>query len=222
MKTTTHWSIVLACVAFAETAAAQEVTRLPDSSKQAVGVDLGLEGAWIARASYTHRLNLGFDPDGRIFGRFTLPVVMPDLGDFGVDGGVRASPFAWRDFRVSLIAGPVLRHATNELFTATGIGAEATVLIGIESAHWGLSGECGYEQILATYLSHSDRYRSTIYADAKDGWYATSGSTARGGLRGGFRVGRVEVALRAGLNATGQLHALNPPFYFTLGGAYAF
>lgn len=222
MKTTTHVSIVLASLAVAETATAQEVTRLPESTKQSVGIDVGLEDAWIARASYTHRLNLGFDPDGRIFGRFTLPVVAPDLGDFGVDGGLRASPLAWRDFRLSLFAGPVLRHATNEVFTATGIGVSVTVLIGIESAHWGLSGEGGYEQLVATYLSHSDRYRSTLYADAKDGWYAISGSTARAGLRGGARIGSVELALRAGLNATGQLHALNPPFYATLGGSYAF
>jgi hypothetical protein len=222
MKTTTHCSIVFALLALAETAAAQEVTRLPDSSRQSVGIDLGLEGAWIARASYTHRVNLGFDPDARVFGRFTLPVVTPDLGDFGIDGGLRAAPLAWRDFRLSLIVGPVVRHASNEVFTATGIGVGATVLLGYEGAHWGLSGEGGYEQTFATYLSHSDRYRATLYANAKDGWYAITGSVARAGLRGGARFGAVEIALRAGLNATGQLHALNPPFYFTLGGAYAF
>ncbi len=222
MTTTKRWSIALAAFALTRPAAAQEVTRLPDSTKQSIGLDAGLENAWTTRASYTHRLNLGFVPDGRIFGRFTLPVVTPDLGDFGVDGGMRGTPLSWRDFRLSLSVGPVLRHASNEVFTATGIGAGATMLLGYEGAHWGLSGEGGYEQIFATYLSHSDRYRNTLYANAKDGWYAISGSTATVGLRGGVRFGAVELALRAGLKATGQLHALNPPFYFTLGGAYAF
>jgi len=222
MTTTTHWSTVFAFVALAGTATAQEVTRMPEPTRQAIGIDVGLEDAWITRASYTHRLNLGFVPDARVFGRFTLPVVAPDLGDFGIDGGMRATPLAWRDFRLALLVGPIVRHASNELFTATGIGVGATVLLGYEGPHWGLSGEGGYEQTFATYLSHSDRYRNTVYAGAKDGWYAVTGSIARAGLRGGARFGPVEIALRAGLNATGQLHALNPPFYVTLGGAFAF
>jgi hypothetical protein len=65
-------------------------------------------------------------------------------------------------------------------------------------------------------------YRTTFYADAKDGWYAMPGSTARVGLRGGVRFGATEIFARGGLEATGQLHAITPPFYATLGSAYAF
>jgi len=215
-------SIVLTTLALAAPAAAQEVTRMPDWARQSVGVEAGLENAWIARATYSHRVDLGFVPEARLFARFTLPVVTPDVGDFSIDVGVQATALTWRDFRVAVLVGPVLRNSVNELFSATAVGMGATVLLGYEGPRWGLSAEAGYEQILATHLRHSDRYRDTYYADAKDGWYAITGSTAHAGLRGGARLGSVEIAARAGLDATGQLHSLTPPYYFTLGSAYAF
>lgn len=205
------------------TASAQEVTRMPDGTRHSIGVDTGLESAFIARATYAHRVgDLGFLKDARLYGRLTLPFVAPDLGDWGVDGGMRATPLALGDLRLSLLVGPVVRRSDNELFSATAVGVGATMLVGYEGPRWGLSVEAGYQQMLATHLSHSDVVRETSYAGAKDGWYALSGSTANAGLRGGARFGSVEVFARAGANATGQLHAVMPPFYFTLGGAYVF
>jgi len=213
---------ILSALAFATPARAQEVTRMPDAAKQSVGLETGLENAFIARATYAHRVDLGFTPDARLFGRFTLPFVNPDLGDWGVDFGVRASASVWGDLRFSLGVAPLLRRSVNEVFSATAAGIGATALLGYESASWGLSAELGYEQVLATHLSHSARYRDTTYADAKDGWYSITGSTARAGLRGGVRFGSVEIGARAGIETTGRFHALTPPFYFTLGSAYSF
>jgi hypothetical protein len=115
-----------------------------------------------------------------------------------------------------------LRRSSNEAFSATGLGIGATVIVGYEGPRWGLSLEGGYQQFLTTHISHSDVYRETFYADAKDGWYGLSGSAARAGLRGGIRIGAVEIAARAGVNTTGQLQAVTPPFYFTLGTSYVF
>lgn len=225
MTTTLRCSIALTILAILSlsttTANAQEVTRMPDTSRHSVGLDTGLENAFIARATYAHRLELG-SLDGRLFARATLPFVTPDLGDWAVDGGLRVTPLSWRDLRPTLLAGPVLRRSQNELFSGTGMGLSATILAGYESPVWGLSAEGGYEQMLATHLSHSDRYRETFYADAKDGWYAVTGSIARAGLRGGARFGALEIAARAGMNTTGQFQPVTPPFYFTLGTSYAF
>jgi hypothetical protein len=68
----------------------------------------------------------------------------------------------------------------------------------------------------------SDLYKDTFYADAKDGWYALSGSVARVGIRGGARVGAFEIFARAGFDSTGQLHSLTPPYYGTIGTSCAF
>lgn len=207
---------------FALSARAQEVTRMPEDKQQSVGLETGLEAAFIARAAYGHRVNLGFVPDARIVVRFTLPIVAPDFGDWGIDGGLQATVLSSHDFRLALLAGPLVRNTVTNLFSATAFGLGATALVGYEGSRWGLSAEASYEQMLATHLRHSDVYRETYYADAKNGWYALSGSHARAGLRGGARFGRVEIAARAGLEATGHFQSTMPPFYFTLGGGYAF
>lgn len=203
-------------------ASAQEATRLPETTRNSVGLDMGLENAMIARATYARRFGDATRLDPRLYARATLPFASPDLGDWSVDGGLRITPLEWRDLRLSVLGGPMLRRTTNDAFSATGFGVGATVLAGYESARWGLSLEGGYDQLLGTYLSHTDAYRGTFYADAKDGWYALSGSRARAGLRGGVRLGSVEIAARAGVNTTGSLAPMNPPFYFTLGTSYAF
>jgi hypothetical protein len=214
---------VLAALALLATPAnAQEATRLPETTHDSVGLDTGLENAFIARATYVHRFTADSPLDPRLYARATLPVVAPDLGDWGFDAGLRITPLAWRDLRLAVLGGPVLMRTSTDAYSATGFGLGATLLAGYESARWGLSLESGYEQLLSTYISHTDAYRETFYADAKDGWYALSGGRARAGLRGGARIGAVEIAARAGLNTTGRLAAMTPPFYFTLGTAYAF
>ena len=213
---------LLSILSLASAAAAQEVTRLPDDARQAVGIDGGLEAAFITRAMYSYRAGVGFDPEARLFARFTLPVVAPDLGDWAIDGGAQATLLRRHDLRVAVLGGPVMRKTDNQLFSALALGVWAGVLAGYEGPRWGLSAEAGYEQLLASHLSHSDLYKSTFYADAKDGWYAFSGGVAKVGLRGGARLGRFEIFARAGLDSTGELHALTPPFYGTLGTSYAF
>ena len=82
--------------------------------------------------------------------------------------------------------------------------------------------EVGYEKIVATHLTHSSLYRNVGYSGAKDGWYSSTGGTLQAGLRGGYRVGRVELSAAAGLLASEALNAVMPPFYGTVGSAYAF
>jgi hypothetical protein len=226
MKTNLKLGLILATLAttlaLAAPAGAQEVTKLPDDKQQSVGLQGGLDAAFIARATYVHRVDLGFLRDARTYWRFTLPFLALDPGQWALDGGLQATPLAWGDLRLALLVGPVVRNSVNALFSSTALGADATILFGYEGPRWGLSAEAGYEQIFAAYLQQSAVYRETFYAGAKDGLYATPGSTARAGLRGGARFGSFEIAASGGVDATGQFHALMPPFYGTLGGSFAF
>lgn len=192
---------------------------MPAEAKNTFGLDGGLETSFIARAKYAHRIDLG---DSRLYARFTFPFAAPDLGDFGADAGLDTRLFGWRDWRVALQLGPLLRRTENDLFSATALGLGATMLLGYEGAQWGISAELGYEQFLTTYMKNSDIYREQYFADAKNGWYALSGSTARGGLRGGARIGAVEIFARAGIEATGRFNGHSPPLYATIGTSYAF
>jgi hypothetical protein len=225
MKTNLKLGLIVATfatLALAAPASAQEVTRMPDEKPQSVGLEGGLDAAFIARATYVHRVDLGFLRDARIYGRFTLPFLALDPGQWAVESGLQATPVAWGDLRLALLAGPVVRNSTNDLFSSTAIGANATILFGYEGPRWGLSGEAGFEGIFAAYLQQSAVYRDTFYAGAKDGLYAKPGSTARAGLRGGVRFGSFEIAAKGGMDATGQLHSLMAPFYATLGSSFAF
>jgi hypothetical protein len=225
MKTNLKLGLILttlATLALAAPAGAQEVTKMPDEKPQSVGLEGGVDAAFIARATYVHRVDLGFLRDARVYGRFTVPFLALDPGEWAVDGGLQATPLAWGDLRLAVLIGPVVRNSVNDLFSSTAIGADATILFGYEGPRWGLSAEAGYEQVFAAYLQQSALYRETFYAGAKDGLYATPGSTAHAGLRGGARFGSFEIAAKGGVDATGQFHSMMPPFYATLGSSFAF
>lgn len=212
----------LASLAGAAPAEAQEVTRLPETAQQSLGLDTGLEDGVIVRATYQHKVDIGALRDVRLYARGTLPFVTPDLGDWALDGGMRATVASWHDLRLAFLYGPVVKSTANRLFSAVGLGLGATMLAGYEGPRWGLSLEVGYEHFITTHMHHTDTYRDVVFADAKDGWYAFSGGTSRLGLRGGGRIGPVEIFARGGVDATAQLSAHTPPYYAALGSSYAF
>lgn len=222
MRALSSSSVALALVALAAPASAQQVTRLPEGTRNAVGLEGGYEFAFVTRGTYTRRVDFGLLRDERLFARFTLPVATPDLGDWSFDGGMQATLLSSGDLRLALRLGPALRNTSNDLFSATAIGIGGAALVGYEGPRWGLSAELGHEQMLTAHLSHSALYRDTVYADARSGFYAVTGSTTHAGLRGGVRFGAVEISARAGLAATGYFKPAVAPFFFTLGGAYAF
>jgi len=203
-------------------ALAQEVTQPPEAARQTVGLEAGLDNAIIARLTYAHRLDLGVLRDVRVYARSTMPVATPDLRDWSLDAGLRATVIAWGDLRIAFLVAPVMKSTSNDLFSAVGLGLGETMLFGYEGARWGLSGEIAYEELFTTHVRHSDLYRQVGHAGARDGWYAFSSTTAHGGLRGGARIGAFEIVARAGINTTGELHSVIPPFYATLGTTYGF
>jgi hypothetical protein len=82
--------------------------------------------------------------------------------------------------------------------------------------------ELGYEKLLATHMRPSDLYLERGFADARSGWYSSTAGNFRAGLRGGARIGAVELNARAGVVAAEGGGRRFPPFFGTLGVAYAF
>ena len=95
-------------------------------------------------------------------------------------------------------------------------------MAGYEGERWGIALELGSDTNLTTHLTHTQLYRDTGYAGARDGWYAMPGGTLKAGLRGGARFGSLELLASAGLQATEHLEPGLPPYYATVGSAYAF
>jgi hypothetical protein len=214
------WTTVT-CSLAARPASAQEVTDL--KRQQSLGLDAGLESAFITRVTYMHRIDWNaIGNDSRLYARFTLPVASPDFADFALDAGVRSRLLGEDGWGLQMMLGPVLRNTENSLFTASAFGFRALLLPGYQTERWGLLAELGIEQMLTTHLSQSGLYKRTYYSGANSGWYAITGGVLRAGLRGGARFGHVELSLAAGVSVDEQLQAQMPPFYATFGTSYAF
>lgn len=228
MKTSIATIALATCAAFAtlgftSKADAQEVTNLPSGKNHSVGLGTGLDSAMIARLGYSYRLRPSFwDHDVLFQSAFTMPIATPDFADSRLETGLRTTAFAYQNLRLQFGLGAVLHNTSNEAFAANGLGVAAVLLPGYQSERWGLMAELGYEKMFATHLRPSDLYLERGYAGAKSGWYADTAGNFRLGLRGGGRIGAVEISGRVGVTASEQGTPQLPPFYGTLGGAFAF
>jgi hypothetical protein len=208
---------LFAALAIVLPAAAQEVTNLPEGTRQSVGLDLGLQSALVTRASYARHFE-----SSQLYGRFTLPSASMDFRDFAFEAGGQTTALAAGNWKLQVAFAPVMRLTKNDVFTATALGVRGALMPGYQGDRWGLMLEVGYEKMLATHLHHSSLYRSVGYSGARDGWYSFTGGTLQTGLRGGYRIARVELSAAVGVMVTEGLNPVTPPFYGTLGSSYAF
>jgi hypothetical protein len=185
-----------------------------------VDEDLSLPQEAITRVGYSYRSDL-LGQDGRIYARFTLPVVAPDFGDFALDLGARMHLVGRDGWGVQGLIGPILRHADNRLFSSTGLGVRAGLLSGYQTSSWGVLLDLGVEQLLTTQLEPSNLYKRSFYRGARSGWYAFTGGLLHVGLRSGVKLGRFEVFGTLGMSSDLSLQLSAAPFYLTLGTAYS-
>ena len=146
----------------------------------------------------------------------TLGWAEVDIDDFRLRAGALAPIVDGRRWKVIGGAGLLLRGAQNDLGRMTNVGADVAILAGRYAERGFVAAELGFDWAAVTHVAHSDAYRMTVYADARDGWYRNSGGTLRAGLQGGITLGRHDLILRAGrmIDVSG-----NPPlfpFYATL------
>lgn len=222
MKKLVTTVFTVSLLALASIAQAQEVTQMPKGKHHAVSLETGLDSAFLAKAGYTYRIKPRTWAHDILFqAKLAIPIAVPDLTDHSLDGGVRSTAFAYGNLRLQWLAGPVIRNTHTTLFDANSVGVQAVLFPGYQSERWGLMAELGYEKMLSTNIRHSHTYRSTFYAGARDGWYADTAGTFRIGLRGGVRIGSVELNARVGVMATERGNAHVPPFFATLGASYA-
>lgn len=213
----------LTALAITSTASAQEVTNLPTGKDHAVGLGTGLDSAMIARLGYSCRLRPSFwDHDVLVQYAFTMPIATPDFADSRLEAGLRTTALAHNNLRLQFGLNAVLHNTRNVAFSGNGLGVAAVLLPGYQSEHWGLMAEFGYEKMFASHLRPSDRYLELGYADAQSGWYANTAGNFRLGLRGGARIGSVELNARLGVTVSEGGTPNIPPFFGTLGAAYAF
>lgn len=119
-------------------------------------------------------------------------------------------------WKLATSLAPTLRATSNDAGRLTGAGMDVGALAGYYAPRWFAAGELGFDWEIATYVAHSDLYRRTVFAGARDGWYGAPGGNLRLGLQAGLSFSRFDLVLRAGRlrDIRGQGPAL--PLYATL------
>jgi hypothetical protein len=213
---------LLSVLAVSGAARAQAFSRL-DPGQQTVTVGTGLESGVTTSLGYAAGLRLApLDRTLVPFIQGTLVAAHPDLGDFAVRAGAQLPILhrGWFDLAGQLAFE--VDQTTNDIYRATALATDVTLLAGHFGRRWFLLGEAGYDHAWLTYLKTSDWYRTYIYSGAKDGWYGGTAGTLHAGAKGGVTLGAIEVVARAGVDESERLNALDLPFYATLGVGYRF
>jgi hypothetical protein len=189
---------------------------LDDGPANLVSARTGAEYGFVAGVGYARALSL----QGRTFwlgGDLLVPWAGIDASDYRVRVGA-VVPFAIRGgFRLAGSFAPTLRGTQNDASQMTSLGADLGVVGGYYARHWFLAVETGFDWSMTTHIEHSARYRTSVYAGARDGWYANAAGNLRYGAQLGATFLRHDLVLRVG-----QLRGIDGsapllPFYGTLG-----
>ena len=218
-------ALFVALLALCGTARAQSFSRL-EAGEQTVTAETGLQSGIVTSLGYARGLRLGVgDRTLRTlipFAQASLAVAKPDLHDYAFRVGSQISvvSIGWFDLSTQVAFG--VAGTENGIYSGTALRTELALLAGHYGRRWFAVAEAGWARAWLTYIENGDWYRTNIYPDARDGWYSGTGGILHGGAKGGVTVGTVEFVLRAGVNKTETLQALDLPFYATVGANLRF
>ena len=146
-------------------------------------------------------------------------------GNYRVSTGVHYWP-RLTPWLVTRVTGRLaFSSASNEAGRYGGLGYGASLTPFVELKRFGLGVHADLQHYLLSHIRHSERSRQDLYADARDGWYATSALTLRLGGVVSHTLGpgaATEVALNAGYQTSGRYDRLLPNLYLLLTVNYYF
>jgi hypothetical protein len=208
--------VVLALLAWPRSSAAFSLNygALEPEQKQVVTAGAGLESAFAASVGYG-RVAHGYGWTSVVGADLTMVVVDP--GDFKLRLGATMPVARSGAWMLTAKCFPLLRGAHNEISRMTSLGVEAGAGGGFFGRHWFVAADLALDWAATTYIAHSERYRATIYADAKDGWYSSTGTRLGYGLYGGYSWRTLDLVLRAGQARDLEGGVWYIPFYATIG-----
>jgi hypothetical protein len=208
-------AIVLGLLAARAAGATELNLATVEPGQNLVQVRSGAEFAFVASAGYARTLAL-FDRTLVLHGELTLPWAGVDASDWQVQTGALVPIVGRSGWRLAGDLALLLRTTKNEINRMTGFGLGVGTVGGYYARHWFAAGEAGLDWEYATYIAHTDLYRATVYADAKDGWYRSTGANVHGGLQVGGTYARYDLIVRYGLVRDLGWAPPMLPFYVTL------
>ena len=181
-----------------------------------VHAEVGAEYAFVMSGGYSRTIQLG-DRPLVVGGMLTVPWAKLDLHDYQLRSTVAAPLVGDRKWKLVGRVAPTLRGTKNDINRMTGFATDFSFLGGYYAPRGFVAADLGFDWAISTHIKHSDEYRRTHYAGAKDGWYATPGGNFHAGLQGGFSVRSVDFTLRFAHVRDVRLQPLFLPFAATAG-----
>jgi hypothetical protein len=212
--------LVLACGSAGDADAQTNVARF-ETSRSRVYTQVGLDPALMTSIGYGRVLRV-IGHDFQLAGEAAVVASGRDISDARARITTTTSLLRWGSVHLTGSASAVARHTDNAIYRAVSIGADATASLGFYRPGWFVAGEFGKDKSIVTHVKHTDLYRETFYENAKDGWYLDAGGYYRYGFAGGFAIGPVEIAGRAGWQKTEDWNEMTTPNYVSLGVGIGF
>lgn len=204
--------ILIASLSIATPALAQDVNlSTVEEGTHVVTLTTGAEYGLVLGLGYAYGIEVADQPI--ILGAdASLQWAEVDASDFKLRAGALVPVLGYGKWKLATGATATVRGTDNPVSRMINVGADAQLLAGRYSKRWFAAAEVGFDWALATHIDHSDTYRMSVYADAKDGWYGNTGGTLRAGIQGGISFGGNDIILRAG-----RLQGAMVPWYATIG-----
>ena len=159
-----------------------------------------------------------------VSGDITFPIFLMDLKHYRVEIGSRIAFFNSERWNILNRFSIKNKGTDNPVYSGNLFSLEEGLLFGYFSNKWYVAGEFDYEKFLLTHIKHNNWYRENVYADAKDGWYSSTGGKFTFGLQGGYTFRDViELTLRLGMYKTESFNdPVGVPFFANIGVNYHF
>ena len=213
-------AVALTAIAASDAAAQWNVARFGDTRSRVYATG-GLDPAFVTAAGAA-RTVAPFGRQLQLTGEAGVAAAKLDANDFRVRLGAQGSIARWKSVHLTGSATFVTRGTENAVYRGLNFGADVGGTVGVYRRRWFGGTELGFDKAIVTHISHSDWYRESVYAGAKDGWYIATGGTYRYGAIGGIAIGRAEVMARGGWLRTERLKALTPTMYAGVGVGFGF
>jgi len=179
-----------------------------------VHAGFGADGPLTIDAGYVHGLGAPWVVGARV----SLPLV-PEGADFELAGLVERGFLSSFGLGASTRLELALRNANTAVANTTDAGVHLGVRAGYFGERLSMAAELAWEKSLLAYVLPTERYRQQTYADARAGFYGSSGGLFRLGIAGGVRLfAGAELTLRTGIVRSERLGGMDfLPFYAQLG-----
>ncbi len=199
-------------------ARAQEVSfgAIGDGERHLAHASFGADDAFLAGVGYGHILRVA-DRPLIVSGTFTMPWATPDVHDYRLRAGATLPLAGEGSWKLAGRLGFASLGTRNDGARLTSLVADVGLRGGYFAERWLFALAFDVEWVMSTHVRHSQEYRQTRYADARDGWYASTGGNLVYGIVFGHSVGPVDLILRAGQGRDIRGVSQLLPFYATLG-----